>query len=196
MDKLIYHSLFIAIYAILYSTLEIETEGKDGGWAKNLPTAPSGIGPLTYYHAIMNIIVILTVSYSTFLVSKKISVILFFIISWFLIEDFGWFVLNPYFTLKKYTKKDIWWHGRQPWILGSPLHNWIGIGCLFGLAFLSQDKKKLGKSFITMISVVLLTIMSAPFYHAWYKSEHNVKEEKIETNTQLKLNKETIKSDN
>ena len=78
MDKLIYHSLFIAIYAILYSTLEIETEGKDGGWAKNLPTAPSGIGPLTYYHAIMNIIVILTVSYSTFLVSKNICNFIFY----------------------------------------------------------------------------------------------------------------------
>ena len=31
MNKLIYHSIFIAIYAILYSTLEIEIEGKNGG---------------------------------------------------------------------------------------------------------------------------------------------------------------------
>ena len=171
MNKLIYHSIFITIYAILYSTLEIEIEGKDGGWAKNLPTAPSGIGPLTYYHAIMNIIVILTVIYSTFLINKKFSVILFFTISWFLIEDFAWFVLNPYFTLKKYTKKDIWWHGRQPWILGSPIHNWIGLGGLLALRFISGEKI-LGTSLFTMISIILLTIISAPLYHKWYLNEH------------------------
>ena len=38
------------------STKEQAKQLNISGWAKNLPTAPSGIGSLTYYHTIMNII--------------------------------------------------------------------------------------------------------------------------------------------
>ena len=39
MNNIVRHGLFIAIYAILYSMLEIEIEGK-AGWAKN-PNSPN-----------------------------------------------------------------------------------------------------------------------------------------------------------
>ena len=55
-NMLYVHSVFIFIFSVLYSILEIEIEGKDGGWAKNIPTVPSGLGILTNYHFIMNII--------------------------------------------------------------------------------------------------------------------------------------------
>ena len=171
MNKLVYHSLFITVYAVLYSILEIEIEGKDGGWAKFLPTVPSGLGELTVYHVIMNLIVILTVVYSTYSVSKNPFLIVFFVVAWFLLEDFFWFVLNPYFTLKKYTKKDIWWHGRQPWLLGSPMHNWVGIISLILLACLS-GKKNIYQSFLVMLIIGGATILGAPLYHSWYKETH------------------------
>ena len=31
-------SLWISLYAVLWSYMEVEIEGKDGGWAKNLPS--------------------------------------------------------------------------------------------------------------------------------------------------------------
>lgn len=189
MNMLIYHSIFIAIYAILYSALEIEMEGKDGGWAKNLPTVPSGIGELTIYHCIMNIIIILTVAYSTRLVNKKISIIIFFTIAWFLIEDFIWFILNPHFTFKKYTKKDIWWHGKQLWILGSPLHNWIGFIAMGIFAYISKEKI-LAPSMMVMLSIVLFTIYISPFFHKWHNTTHIEKNIDNDSNENLIINKE------
>ena len=41
------------------------------------------------------------------------------------LEDILWFIFNPHFTIKKYLKKDIWWHSKQPWYFGMPLHNYI-----------------------------------------------------------------------
>ena len=49
--------LYIMIYAILFSLLQIEMEGKYG-WAENMPT-PKFFYSFTLYHTIMNIIVIL-----------------------------------------------------------------------------------------------------------------------------------------
>ena len=167
---LIKHSIFIAVFAILYSALEIEIEGEDGGWAKNLPTVPSHLGELTVYHVIMNIIIILVVVYSTMMISKmNIWITAYFVIAWFLIEDFIWFVLNPFFTLKKYTKKDIWWHGRQPWFLGIPMHNWFGLAGMLILGFINKNWKLI-YSLFAMGGVVALTILGAPIYHEWYKS--------------------------
>ena len=122
MNKLAIHGIFIFLFAALYSILEIEIEGKNG-WAKNLPTTKSGLFNLTIYHLIMNVIICLVVGYSTWIISKDFTIVLFYIIAWFLIEDFLWFVLNPYFTIKKYNEKSIDWH--KNWLMGIPLHNWI-----------------------------------------------------------------------
>lgn len=164
------HSVFIAVFAILYSALEIEIEGKNGGWAKNLPTVPSHLGELTVYHVIMNIIIILVVIYSTMMISNmNLWITIYFVIAWFLIEDFAWFVLNPFFTLKKYTKKDIWWHGRQKWILGMPMHNWVGLSAMAIMGIINKNWKIIYSVF-AMGGVLGLTVFIAPFYHEWYKS--------------------------
>jgi len=167
MNKLLGHSLFIAIFAILFSMLEIEVEGKDGGWAKNIPTSQSGIGIFTNYHIIMNIMIILVVSYSTFILTNNIYIVIFFIISWFAIEDFCWFVLNPYFTIDKYTKKDIWWHSNQPWIYNVPMHNILSFCAIILIIFLNDDMELLN-NLIFMIIIVIIIIMIAPYYHKWY----------------------------
>ena len=167
MNNLIIHSLFITIFAILFSLLEIEVEGKTGGWAKNIPTAPSGIGKFTNYHIIMNIMIILVVSYSTLTIVNNVYVVIYFIIAWFVIEDFCWFVLNPYFTIDKYSKKDIWWHSNQPWIYNVPFHNITSLILIIFIIVAKRDIQLL-YSLLFMILLVYITILLSPFYHKWY----------------------------
>jgi len=172
MNNIIRHSLFITIFAILFSMLEIEIEGETGGWAKNIPTSQSNIGIFTNYHIIMNIMIILVVGYSTLIINNNIYIAIYFIIAWFAIEDFCWFVLNPYFTLKKYTKEDIWWHSNQPWIYNIPFHNIISLALILTLIIINGDIA-LFYSFILMIVLVYITILLSPYYHKWYMKRKN-----------------------
>lgn len=171
MNNLIIHTIFIVIFAILYSILEIEIEGKSG-WAENLPTQYSGIGRLTYYHVIMNITIILVITYSTLLIKDtNLWIVLFYIIIWFLVEDFSWFVLNPYYTLDKYSRENIWWHSDQEWILKNPMHNWIGIVVLLLILIITQDIKLLNSLIVTIIMVLIMILISEE-YHRWYIKRH------------------------
>lgn len=159
-------AVWIATYALMYSMLEIEIEGAEGGWAKNLKTVPSGIGRFTVYHVLMNLIVILTIVYPI-LQRSGICATVFFITAWFLLEDVGWFILNPAFTIKRYTRKDIWWHAHQPWPCGVPLHNWIGLAVMATAGALSRNWR-LGVSFGVMAGILALCVAISPFYRAAY----------------------------
>jgi hypothetical protein len=172
MNKLFIHTLFILSFAVLYSILEIEIEGKTGGWANNIPTAKSGIGIFTYYHIYMNIIIILIITYSTIIIFKNIYLVLYFIIVWFIVEDFCWFVLNPYYTLDKYTKEDIWWHRNQIWIYNTPLHNIIALLGIILILILNKDIN-LFYNFIFVISFVMIIVLLSPIYHKLYHLTHN-----------------------
>ena len=81
-------ALFIFSYSTLYSLLEIELEAKEG-WCKNLPT-PVVLGNFTFYHVLMNIIVIISILkvYVKDITSlEDITQAIFYIAAWFLIED-------------------------------------------------------------------------------------------------------------
>ena len=160
------HSLFIAVYAILWSCMEIEMEGADGGWAANMPTVPSGIGRFTVYHVIMNAVVVLTVAYA--LRDSGICSVVFYVAAWFLIEDFCWFVLNPAYTLSRYTRESVWWHAHQPWPLGIPAHNWVGIVVMFVAGMLGGAS--VGGASVLAVAVAGVVLL-APCYHAWYKKK-------------------------
>lgn len=163
-------ALFISIYAILYSALEIEIEGPYG-WAKKLPTVKMFNTRFTGYHILMNITVIMSIAYAI-IPRKGLLYGIFFIIAWFLIEDFCWFVLNPYYGINKYYKENISWH-EGPWPLGIPIHNYIGISLMLIIIAIYSEKMELVKSMIFMISCVILTIFIAPLYQNYYKSLRN-----------------------
>jgi hypothetical protein len=166
-------AVFIFSYATLYSLLEIELEAKEG-WCKNLPT-PVVLGNFTLYHILMNIIVILTISkvYIKDITSiEDISLATFYIAAWFLIEDFMWFILNPYYTIDKYKKEEIWWHARRPWYFGIPEHNLVGLGVMFICYSFSNKKSEMYVNIIYILIFSLLTIMLADNYHEYYKSIH------------------------
>lgn len=171
--KTIYTSIFTYIYALLFSLLEIEIEGKNG-WGKKIPTFTIKKGifkNFTFYHLIMNLIVITTNTFHIFLYQgfskRTLMYAIYNVILWFFTEDFLWFVLNPYFTLKKYNKESISWHSNQPWIFGMPFHNYI---CLFilGLVTYLLNDKYLIRSNIIMFVLTLIIIKLSPIYHSFY----------------------------
>jgi hypothetical protein len=46
----------------------------------------------------------------------------------FIIEDFCWFIINPYYSLKKFNKKDVYWY---PWFKFGKIQ--IPVGYVIGI---------------------------------------------------------------
>ena len=92
----------VIVHALLWSLMEVETEGKRG-WMYDSQTQCSGILAFTWYHIIMNLIAMMTV---TFIIRPSIvnktpeeirqTFIIWFynLLVWFIVEDVGWFVVN------------------------------------------------------------------------------------------------------
>ena len=92
----------VIVHALLWSLMEVEIEGKRG-WMYDSQTQCSGILAFTWYHIIMNLIAMMTV---TFIIRPNIvdktpdeirqTFIVWFynLLVWFIVEDVGWFVVN------------------------------------------------------------------------------------------------------
>lgn len=120
--------LFLALFSFFVAKAEINIEGKHG-WAKKLPTWRKknkftklilGNYPLTGYHFWMFSSFLLLFHFPFFLnsdwnISSEFRILAFFLF-FALMEDFFWFIFNPFFGLKKFNKKNISWH-----------RNWFGI---------------------------------------------------------------------
>lgn len=119
------------ILAFVWAKLEIQIEGKDG-WAKNLPTwkiknrftdfVLSG-SPLTGFHFWIITLLLLSFHLPFFIGvpwSFKIEIGLIGIFLIFLIvEDFLWFLLNPYYGIRKFNQENIPWH--KKWLGPIPI---------------------------------------------------------------------------
>ena len=53
------NSIFVFVFSLIYSLMEIEIEGKNG-WCKELPTAKNVCKDFTLYHLLMNVLIIIT----------------------------------------------------------------------------------------------------------------------------------------
>ncbi len=126
--------LFALVTASLHAWMEIEIEGPDG-WAAKLPTKHYdtkltrlifGV-PITRYHLSMMATVFAFVQLPVLFVSpwslQYELLVIGFAVLHFCVEDFLWFVFNPAFGIKKFTRENIWWHRR--WFLGLPLAYWM-----------------------------------------------------------------------
>jgi hypothetical protein len=112
---------FMLFMAFILACWEIQIEGKDGWAAKSpgwkvdkgwLMRLTNGL-PVTGYHVFMTIFLLASVHLPLFFTSWSIrleSLLLGFYIGMVLVEDFLWFVLNPYFGIKNFKKGKIWWH--------------------------------------------------------------------------------------
>ena len=160
--------------------IEIELEAAHG-WCKNIPTAKNVIGTFTLYHIYMMIFMTVVISMifiprfviacqtSEFTPWSAVCHFLFYLLAWFLIEDFLWFVLNPYYTIQKYTQKNIPWHTK--WIMGIPVHNIVGILGLAALAFI-EHTWSLWIALAVFTVLLILTCFVSPSYHALYWQLH------------------------
>jgi hypothetical protein len=123
--------VFCFISATLLSVFEIQTEGKHG-WAEKLPTwkisfkfldsMPGFRGPVTGYHIYLFTMVLFLVHIPFLFMRWDIRTEVIILSAYTLIvalEDFLWFVFNPYYGLKKFNKKHIPWH--EDWFGPIPL---------------------------------------------------------------------------
>lgn len=132
----LYFLLFVVIAAALFAKLEIEIEGPHG-WAEKLPTWRVehhflldwlfGSRPLTGYHVWTFVFVLFLFHLPFFWTGAwapraELNIVGGYLLFW-LVEDMLWFVLNPHFGWKKFTKDNVWWHKR--WLLGVPIDYWV-----------------------------------------------------------------------
>ena len=166
---------FVVFTSLIYSLIEIELEAKDG-WMKNIPTAHMiwfGNKYMTLYHIYMIILMFVTFVYQNQMILTLASVLYTIsnMILFLFLEDTLWFILNPYFTIKRYTKKDIWWHAAQPWILGFPMHNYI-ITMFMIIIWLITGNNYVIINTLLSYGVLLISIPLSKYYHKFYLTYH------------------------
>ena len=172
-----FDTVWVVVLAAIYALMEIEMEGKHG-WAKNLPTTKNILGHFTLYHVYM--LMFLAVLFSGWFGSRFVSgcdngwtavfQFAFFFLLWLLVEDFLWFVFNPHYTLKGYSKKKIPWH--KHWVADCvPVHNVAGV---LGLALLAVGSGGTELWLALGIAAAMLggCAALAPTYHNFYLETH------------------------
>jgi hypothetical protein len=122
--------IFSLVMAYIMAKLEIEIEGQHG-WAAKLPTWRIknkftklfwGDQEYTGYHfwifwmvmALLHFPFVLGLSWTPRLELQILGVFFIGVI----FEDFFWFILNPHYGLKKFTKEHAHWH--HEWYKGVP----------------------------------------------------------------------------
>jgi len=131
--------IFIFLTATIHALLEIQIEGPHG-WAAKLPTFRftnwwtkkfTEVGYITGFHTFTLIFVLVFAHFPLFFVEQwslaNEALVLSFTFFHFVLEDFLWFVYNPHFGIRRFSRAYIWWHKR--WFLGLPLGYWMGAIC-------------------------------------------------------------------
>ena len=128
--------LLILWAAFVFAKLEIEIEGKHG-WAEKLPTWRVerhvlldmffGGRPLTGYH-VWAFLFVFTMFHLPFAwngswsLTGELRVLGGYTLFW-IVEDLLWFLFNPHYGWKRFTRDNVWWHKR--WVLGLPADYWV-----------------------------------------------------------------------
>lgn len=147
---LILTNFYIFILAAILAILEIQIEGSSG-WAKNLPTwRPSPGHPvakvyskimsgkeLTGYHSALFLFILLIFHLpfflgTTFSLENELRILALYMI-FIALEDFLWFVLNPFHPLKNFSKNNV---NHRQFLLGMPVDYYFAVGISLLLAFL------------------------------------------------------------
>ncbi|HZX49589.1 MAG TPA: hypothetical protein VFE94_00355 [Candidatus Paceibacterota bacterium] len=186
-------ALFWFLVAMLFAAIEIEIEGKHG-WAEKTSTwfrtkglaarlygLAMGGKPLTGYHLFMFFLPLLVV-HSHFVMgvpwsveAELLALALYFV--WMPTWDFLWFVLNPYYGVKKFKKQKVWWHARSHWLFNiTPLDYLFGWGLSVVLAvaatLVADDLRLVFWHLHFMVWFFFFTVLTillvAPLYKRWH----------------------------
>ena len=125
------HAVFAALLLLAsacFALLEIQIEGT-AGWASSLPTwrlenrwtrLLMGKRPVTGYHAYFHMFMF-TVMHAAYVVvpasfslATELRIISFLMLFW-VIEDYFWFVFNPAFGVRGFTREKASWHSATWW---------------------------------------------------------------------------------
>lgn len=186
-------SVFWFVLAMVFAAVEIEVEGKHG-WAEKTSTwfrtqgVPArvygffmGGRPLTGYHLFMFLLPIL-VFHAHFIMGVSWSLpgelaVIAVYAAWMPVWDYLWFVLNPYYGVKKFKKQSVWWHSRSHWLFDfTPLDYVAGWGISVLLAAIAS--RLAGTSEFLWNQIDLLAwflvftaftiVCLAPLYKRWH----------------------------
>lgn len=139
---------FAAVAAFCAAKLEVNIEGSDGPWAKNLPTyrfknklntfLMGKNSLMTGYHVWLNTSFLVIPHFLFFAgvpwsLSLELRIIGIFLIGAAL-EDLFYFVINPAYGLGKFNSKDAYWHR---WVGPLPMLYWVYFSLAFILLYLS-----------------------------------------------------------
>ncbi|HEY4362789.1 MAG TPA: hypothetical protein VGN17_17605 [Bryobacteraceae bacterium] len=128
--------LAVLLAAVAFALAEVQIEGRNG-WAAALPTwridnrwtrILMGGRPLTGYHLYVHLflLILLHVPFALEMseptLPREMRIFAFLILFW-VAEDFLYFVFNPAFGLRRFSKQHIPWHPHWWWIL--PREYWI-----------------------------------------------------------------------
>jgi len=174
---------YLFCLSLLFALVEIEVEGKYG-WAERLPTwyrKPTPFlalftkKPLTGYHLFLQLFMLFGF-HLPFVVGVAWSLsaelfVLALLVMFFLLEDFLWFLFNPFYGLKSFKKKNIWWHGASPWVGGLfPVDYLFGVAAAFLLVYFSSwgDLAFWSWFVVLLLLFLLLSLIGSRFYTRWY----------------------------
>jgi hypothetical protein len=130
-------AFYVLATAFVFAKLEIAIEGSEG-WAAKLPTWRVqnrwtklffSSRPLTGYHFWMHAFIVLMVHlpFGLKLIAWSWPLelrIAAFVTLFLIVEDFLWFVLNPAYGLRKFTRQHVWWHAPTWWWI-MPRDYWV-----------------------------------------------------------------------
>ncbi len=145
--------IYVFILALILAILEVQIEGAHG-WAKNLPTWRANPNKwyakiymkvmegkeMTGYHlSLFSMILLLFhfpfVSGVSWSIANEISTLIIFLF-FIIVEDYLWFVVNPYFTVKNFKGNHLFWH--QKWLFKIPRDYWTATLASLALALLKN----------------------------------------------------------
>lgn len=191
-DNIFFTALFWFAMAVIFAAIEVEIEGKHG-WAEKTSTwfrtkelaaklygLAMGGRPLTGYHVFMFLLPIF-ILHAHFVMGVQwslgqelIALAIYFV--WMPTWDFLWFVLNPYYGVKKFKKQNVWWHARSHWLFNvTPLDYLVGWGVSLLLAFGAYRVTGTIEVFLSHVSLLVwfgiftagTIIFLGPLYRRW-----------------------------
>ena len=113
----LFKSVFVIVYSVLWSLMEIEIEGTNG-WMYNTPTKCTAFAGFTWEHLYMNLIILITLFAALRPFNfRGIVAYVYYNILWFTLEDVIWFFYNEIT------------YGTAPW--QSSNTRWISIALLW-----------------------------------------------------------------
>ena len=177
-DWCVLFTILTSILALVFACIEIEIEGPCG-WADKLPTPNIGNNKksLTIYHCLIFCLMFLVFSSVFFMNPRKFNIanlayIFAYTLIFFTLEDFYWFVLNPYYTLdgtNLKTGKKAWWHYK----IGSVPVLYITLPLIaLSLCMYAGYTKVFLRSLVIFGIFTLLIILIAPLYKKLYLAKH------------------------